>query len=111
MAPHSKTPSKRSSKNENSGEEGAGPTIEDLLHKLPGVDIDHVLDHKKLTETFKKEDRVLHRLADLQRLGVDIDPDIMAYKPNPYNKSILFGNIFDTVLLLNFVILIKKFFT
>ena len=82
MAP-SKSQSKRSSKNENSGVEGQ---IEDLLHKLPGIDIDHVRDHKKLTETFKKEDKVLHRLADLQRLSVETDANHMNYKPNPYNK-------------------------
>ena len=93
MAPTSKPESKRSStKNDNSGEESGtkGQTIEDLLHKLPGVDIDHVLDHKKLTETFKKEDVTLHRLADLQRLGCQTDPDHMAYKPNPFNKSNVF---------------------
>ena len=93
MATESKPQSKRSSKNENSGEGAAA--IEDLLHKLPGVDIDHVLDHKRLTETFKKEDTTLHRLADLQRLGCEQDQDHMTYKPNPYNKSISFCDIFE----------------
>ena len=87
MAKESKPSSKRSSKIENSGL-SAEAQIEELLHKLPNIDIDHVLEHKKLTQTFKKEDRVLHRLADLQRLSVDVDPQIMNYKPNPYNKSI-----------------------
>ena len=86
MAKQSKPSSKRSSKIENSG--SAEAQIEELLHKLPNIEIDHVLEHKKLTQTFKKEDRVLHRLADLQRLSVDVDPQIMDYKPNPYNKSI-----------------------
>ena len=86
MAKQSKPSSKRSSKVENSG--SAEAQIEELLHKLPNIEIDHVLQHKKMTETFKKEDRVLHRLADLQRLSVEVDPHIMDYKPNPYNKSI-----------------------
>ena len=93
MATESKPQSKRSSKNENSGEGAAA--IEDLLHKLPGVDIDHVLDHKRLTETFKKEGTTLHRLADLQRLGCEQDQDHMTYKPNPYNKSISFCDVFE----------------
>ena len=86
MAKQSKPSSKRSSKIENSG--SAEAQIEELLHKLPNIDIDHVLEHKKLTQTYKKEDRVLHRLADLQRLSIETDPQIMNFKPNVYNKSI-----------------------
>ena len=84
---NSKSGSKRSSKNENSG--SAEAQIEDILRKLPNIVIDHVQDHKQLTETYRKEDRVLHRLADLQRLSTEADSEHMNYKPNPYNKSIV----------------------
>ena len=64
-----------------------GDNGEVLIHKLPGVDHDHVAEHKILTETFVKEDRTLHRLADLQRLSLVTDPGHLDYRPNPFNKS------------------------
>ena len=93
-----KRPSKESSKNDaktsakTSGLGEQPPAILDqddvLLHKVPGVIFDHVIDHQILTETFKKEDKALERLADIQKSSVHKDPGHLVYKPNPYNKSI-----------------------
>ncbi len=58
-----------------------------LIHKLPGVIHDHVRDNMILTETFAKEDRTLHRLADLQKHATGSDPKHLQYRPNPFNKS------------------------
>ena len=58
-----------------------------ILHQVPGIIFDHVIDHQILTETFKKEDRALVKLADLQKSSVQSNPEHLAYKPNPYNKS------------------------
>ena len=89
-----KRPSKESSKNDakTSGLGEQPPAILDqddvLLHKVPGVIFDHVIENQILTETFKKEDKALERLADIQKSCVHKDPGHLVYKPNPYNKSI-----------------------
>ena len=54
----------------------------EVLKNLPGLVYDHVSDQSIFTETLKKEDKALARLADLQRAY-----DHMEYKPNPFNKS------------------------
>ena len=88
----SKRPSKETSKKDASSALGEQPpAIVDpdlvILHQVPGVVYDHVIDHQILTETFKKEDSALKRLSDLQKSSVQVNPQHLAYKPNPYNKS------------------------
>ena len=90
----SKRPSKdskeTSKKDASSGLAEQPPAIVDpdvILHQVPGVVYDHVIDHQILTETFKKEDVALKRLSDLQKSSVQVNPQHLAYKPNPYNKS------------------------
>ena len=88
----SKRPSKETSKKDASSALGEQPpAIVDpdlvILHQVPGVVYDHVIDHQILTETFKKEDSALKRLSDSQKSSVQVNPQHLAYKPNPYNKS------------------------
>ena len=90
----SKRPSKdskeTSKKDASSGLAEQPPAIVDpdvILHQVPGVVYDHVIDHQILTETFKKEDVALKRLSDLQKSSVQANPQHLVYKPNPYNKS------------------------
>ena len=45
-----------------------------------------VIEHQIKTETFSKEDKALHRLADLQRASQVAQSTHLAYKPNPYNR-------------------------
>ena len=87
-----KRPSKDVSKETNgTGLGEQPPAIVDgddvILHQVPGIIFDHVIDHQILTETFRKEDRALVKLADLQKSSVQSNPQHLAYKPNPYNKS------------------------
>ena len=47
------------------------------------------LDHKTFEETFEKEDRAIHRLADLQKESIKSDPKTYrASTYNPYNPRI-----------------------
>ncbi len=54
----------------------------EVLINVPHYIFDHVTYERISRETFKKEDRALHKLAKLQTLS-----DCMEYKPNPFNKS------------------------
>ena len=66
--------------------ETIGEDGEILFHKLPNIIFDHVTDHRILTERFSKEDKCLHRLADIQRLSVEANSTNLEYRANPYNR-------------------------
>ena len=48
-----------------------------------------VLYHKENEERYVKEDKALHRLAELQRRSIQIAPTNLEYRPNPFNKGML----------------------
>ena len=86
--------------------------VEEILERLPKIILDHnicrfftrvseknfinlenlmlLLDHKTFEETFEKEDRAIHRLADLQKDAIKSAPKTYrASTYNPYNPRIL----------------------
>ena len=60
--------------------------VEEILQKLPTIISDHVTYHKQFEERFKKEDKALQNLADLQRESVKQNPKNLEYRANPYNQ-------------------------
>ena len=84
---------------------GASPTEEqppipkaefDEANAEVSEDGDHVIEHQIMTQTFAKEDRALHRLADIQRQSQEDNTTHLAYKPNPYNRR-AFPRVVSTI--------------